>query len=66
MKRILSIIILCLCFMLFRGDIIAYGQDKEYTIEKADFEVYLDENGDATIEETWNINFEKEILQGFM
>lgn len=59
MKKVLSIIILCLCFMFFRGDIIAYGQDKEYTIENADFDVYLDENGDATVEEKWIVNFEK-------
>lgn len=61
MKKLIAGLAFCVFFMLFgfSTEVYAKSKDKEYSIQSAEFEVHLDENGDAYVNEKWDLNFEK-------
>lgn len=60
MKRFFNLLILFLGFLIlgFHNSPV-YAAQKEYDIEKAEFNVYLDKDGNAHITEKWELNFKK-------
>ena len=60
MKRTVSgILLLVFPVLLLLTPLKAWADDKEYSIDKAAFEVWLNEDGSAVVEETWTVRFIK-------
>lgn len=59
MKKLLTLIVIAIAFIIGDKGIYIKASDTEYDIESAEFIVNLDENGNAEVKEKWNLNFKK-------
>ena len=59
MKKIVSALMICIGFILFATNAEVKAEEKVYTVESADFDVFLNEDGSAEVTEKWNVNFKK-------
>lgn len=58
MNHFQRFIFICIMTLLLSCSCL-FAADKEYTIKSADFHVELQKNGDATVTETWTVDFTK-------
>ena len=57
MYRISSLFLAIFIIFIFRLNV--FANDKEYNVPNAEFNVYLQENGDAIVQEIWTVNYTK-------
>ncbi|MBQ8625937.1 MAG: DUF2207 domain-containing protein [Agathobacter sp.] len=57
-RKIISIFVLFI-ILLNSLSLTVFAAEQKYTIESADFLIELDENGNATVTETWSVDYEE-------